>query len=95
VREGKRIRTRHLDVRILASPLGHPRVGLVVPRYSRSAVARNRLKRRLRELARTRLLSVSLSVDIVIRARPDAYGATFSDLEADTTRVATTALRSV
>jgi ribonuclease P protein component len=86
VREGKRIRTTHLDVRIVASPLGHPRVGVVVPRYSGSAVDRNRLKRRLRELIRTRFLVVPASVDVVIRTRPDAYGASFGALEADVTR---------
>jgi ribonuclease P protein component len=79
----------HLDVRAIASPLGHPRVGIVVPRYSGSAVDRNRLKRRLRELVRTRLLPAALSVDIVIRARPDAYAASFDALEADVTRATT------
>jgi ribonuclease P protein component len=76
----------HLDVRAIASPLGHPRVGIVVPRYSGSAVDRNRLKRRLRELVRTRLLPAAPSVDVVIRARPDAYAASFRELEADITR---------
>jgi ribonuclease P protein component len=79
----------HLDVRATASPRGHPRVGIVVPRYSGSAVERNRLKRRLRELVRTRLLPTALSVDVVIRARPDAYTASFNALEADITRAAT------
>jgi ribonuclease P protein component len=78
----------HLDVRAIASPLGHPRVGIVVPRYSGSAVDRNRLKRRLRELVRTRLLSAVPSVDVVIRARPDAYVASFDALEADVARAA-------
>ena len=95
MREGKRTRTRHLDVRVLASPLGHPRAGVVVPRYSQSAVARNCLKRRLRELIRTHLLPVSLSVDIVIRARPGAYDAVFDELKADITRVATAGMQSV
>src|SRR5262249_58130229 len=48
IREGKRIRTVHLDVRVHASPLGLSRVGIVVPRHQHSAVDRNRLKRRLR-----------------------------------------------
>jgi ribonuclease P protein component len=78
----------HLDVRAIASPLGHPRVGVVVPRYSGSAVDRNRLKRRLRELVRTRLLPAAPSVDVVIRARPDAYAASFDALEADVARAA-------
>jgi ribonuclease P protein component len=78
----------HLDVRAIASPLGHPRIGVVVPRYSRSAVDRNRLKRRLRELVRTRLLPVAPSVDVAIRARPDAYAASFDALAADLARAA-------
>jgi ribonuclease P protein component len=79
----------HLDVRAIASLLGHPRVGIVVPRYSGSAVDRNRLKRRLRELVRTRLLPVAPSVDVVIRARPDAYTASFDALAVDITRATT------
>jgi ribonuclease P protein component len=62
------------------------RVGLVVPRFKQSAVARNRLKRRLRELTRIRLLPADLSADVVLRIRPDAYGATFDALTADITR---------
>lgn len=73
----------HLDVRAIASPLGHPRVGIVVPRYSASAVDRNRLKRRLRELVRMRLLSITSAVDVVIRARIGAYTASFTTLETD------------
>jgi ribonuclease P protein component len=78
----------HLDVRAVASPLGHPRVGIVVPRHRRTAVDRNRLKRRLRELTRTRFLPTALPVDVVIRARPEAYAASFDALEADIERAA-------
>ena len=83
----------HLDVRAVASPLGHPRVGLVVPRYSESAVDRNRLKRRLRELVRTRLLPAAPSADVVIRARREAYAASFDTLEIDIQRTVTQLLR--
>jgi ribonuclease P protein component len=62
------------------------RVGLVVPRFKQSAVARNRLKRRLRELARVRLLPANLAADVVLRVRPDAYDATFAALEEDVIR---------
>ena len=41
---------------------------------------RNRLKRRLRELARTRLLPVLPPTDLVIRPRPEAYAASFDAL---------------
>ena len=81
--EGKRLRTKHLEVRILASPLYHPRVGLVVPKYSRSAVDRNRLKRRLREIVRTSILGSLPAVDVVIKTRPNAYNAQFSALLAE------------
>jgi RNase P protein component len=40
----------------MSSALPHARVGFVVPKYGHSSVDRNRLKRRLRELVRTRLL---------------------------------------
>ena len=36
IREGKRIRTVHLDVRVLASPFGFSRIGIVVPRHQHS-----------------------------------------------------------
>jgi ribonuclease P protein component len=62
------------------------RVGLIVPRFKQSAVARNRLKRRLRELTRLRLLPADLAADVVLRIRPGAYGATFDALTTDVTR---------
>jgi len=55
----------------------------VVPKYDRSAVERNRLKRRLRELARLRLLREMPAVDVVIRARRETYGVAFADLARD------------
>ncbi|MBA4071866.1 MAG: ribonuclease P protein component [Gemmatimonas sp.] len=54
--QGKRIRTAQVEVRYLASPLRRPRVGVIVPRFSHSAVERNLVKRRLRELIRMELL---------------------------------------
>ena len=69
------------------------RVGLVVPRYKRSAVARNRLKRRLRELTRLHLLPAAIAADVDIRIRPDAYAATFEMLADDVGRVLSQLLR--
>jgi ribonuclease P protein component len=56
-------------------------VGLIVPKQKHTSVERNRLKRRLRELARTRLLPVLPPVDVVVRTLPEAYGASFAALE--------------
>ncbi|MGH7719918.1 MAG: ribonuclease P protein component [Steroidobacteraceae bacterium] len=82
-REGKRVRTEHLEFRAVASPLPHPRVGLIVPKYSQSSVSRNRLKRRLRELARVHVLPVLPPVDVVIRSRREAYETSFDVLAAE------------
>lgn len=65
---------------LLRLPYG--RVGLVVPKHGQSAVQRNTLKRRLRELSRTMLLPDGAAVDIVIHARPSAYALTFAELSA-------------
>ena len=78
--KGKRLRTKHLDVRILASPRFHPRVGFVVPKYGQSAIRRNRIKRQLREIVRTSILAVLPPVDVVIKTYPDAYTAGFSTI---------------
>lgn len=57
-------------------------MGLVVPRHGRSAVQRNTLKRRLRELSRTILLPDAPAVDFVIHTRPTAYTLEFAALSA-------------
>lgn len=81
LREGKRIRTEHLELRVVASLLHHPRVGFVVPKHGRSIVERNQLKRRLREIVRLNILKRIPSVDMIVRARPEAYSASFASLE--------------
>ena len=71
------MRTRHFSIRACASPQAFPRVGLIVPRYGRSAVDRNRLKRRLREVVRVEFLPQSVALDLVVRASPSAYDLAF------------------
>ncbi|MHB1096120.1 MAG: ribonuclease P protein component [Gemmatimonadaceae bacterium] len=78
--QGKRIRTAQLEVRYIASPLRRPRVGVIVPRYSHTAVARNLVKRRLRDLVRTEMLPTMTALDVVIRAAPGAYGVDYETL---------------
>jgi len=79
-REGKAIRTKHLSVRSCASSLSHPRVGLIVPRFGRTAVERNRMKRRLREAVRLELLPHTLAADVVVRASQSAYELSYAGL---------------
>lgn len=47
-----------------------PRLGLAVPKSTGSAVSRNRIKRRLRELWGARLASISADSDYVLVVRP-------------------------
>jgi ribonuclease P protein component len=63
----------------------------VVPRHQHSAVDRNQLKRRLRELVRIELLPKLRdrpSTDIAIRARRESYAAEFAALHDDIISVA-------
>lgn len=72
-----------LDFIWMDNTVGHPRLGLVVPRYQQTAVARNRLRRRLKELWRREVQPEEPARDLVIRARREAYGAAFAELRAD------------
>ena len=54
-----------------------------MPKHKQTSVERNRLKRRLREIVRQRLLASLPPVDLVVRARPEAYGASFGALAAE------------
>ena len=73
-----------MDVFVAESPVSRPRLALVVPRHGQKIVDRNRLKRRLRELARTvlmpRCLDAQANLDVLLRARPEAYTAAFEEL---------------
>jgi len=59
------------------------KVGFIVSRAVGSAVVRNRVKRRLRELMRVRLASLPRGCLLVLRALPAAAGARQADLAAD------------
>jgi ribonuclease P protein component len=80
---GRRRRTAHLDVTWAAHEAGHPRLGLIVPRYQSTAVARNCLRRRIREIWRREIQQRCGAVDVVVRARREAYQAGFRELEAE------------
>jgi ribonuclease P protein component len=62
---------------------GHPRMGLIVPKHQSTAVARNRLRRRLRDIWRTELQGTMPAWDLIVRARREAYGATFDQLRGE------------
>jgi ribonuclease P protein component len=72
-----------LEVRGAASLLAYPRVAVVVAKHGHGSVARNQLKRRLRELIRVGVLPLLGAVDVVYRAAPAAYEASFDALASD------------
>ena len=82
------MQTEHLEARVSASLLLHPRVGVVVPKYRRNIVDRNRIKRQLRELARMRILPSAGSIDVLVRAKPEAYGADFDQFAVEVDAIA-------
>jgi len=85
---GKRIKTGHLDVRVVTSPFAYARVGIIVPKYKRSIVERNQLRRRLRELVRTIILPIIPPYDVYIRSMPHAYEVPFDVLAGDVSQIA-------
>lgn len=91
-RRGKRKRTPHLDVFVSSSPVARSRLGLVVPKHRQTAVLRNRLKRRLRDAARIELLprleDGGHGLDVMIRARAEAYGAPYELLRREIGQIA-------
>ncbi|HYT04470.1 MAG TPA: ribonuclease P protein component [Gemmatimonadales bacterium] len=83
--QGRRLRTRHLDLAWRPNRAGHPRTGIIAPRYQFTAVARNRLRRRLREILRRGALATLPAVDLVVRVKRSAYATTFAVLRAELT----------
>jgi ribonuclease P protein component len=77
------MQTERLEARASTSLLLYPRVGIVVPKHRRKIVDRNLVKRRLREIVRTRVLPELNSIDLLIRAKPEAYGSSFEQLSID------------
>ena len=79
-RAGRRLRTEHLDVRANDSLLSYARAAVIVGKHGHTIVERNRLRRRLRELVRLKILTATKANDIVVRAFPSAYDSSFEQL---------------
>ncbi len=75
------MRFASIEARTVASLYAFGRVGFIVPRYKHSAVDRNLLKRRLREIVRLELLPTLGARDVVIRALPQAYRREYDSLK--------------
>lgn len=78
--EGERARGSSLEVFWRPATEARSRATCVVPKFGHGSVERNRLRRRLQELTRGRILGRGDSRDWLVRARPGAYESSFDDL---------------
>jgi len=87
-REGSTVGEQHVVLHVLASAdqASPALVGFAVSRKVGNAVARNRVRRRLREIVRTELRRLRAGEQIVVAARASAGRATFVQLAASLRR---------
>ena len=65
---------------MLTNTVGKPRLGLSVSKKVGTAVKRNRVRRRLKEIFRSSFARLPGELDLVISARPAAAEASFEEL---------------
>ena len=81
---GVRVSGRHLRLFLLARKgATTPRIGISAGKKTGSAVARNRMKRRLREIFRRNRAGLPEDIQIVVNLHPSAAAATFSEFAQD------------
>ena len=79
---GKRWRDGTLTLNVLHNGSSYSRYGFVVSRKVGKAVARNRVKRRLRAATRQWLPNLKTGYDVVIIVHPPISSVSYSELEA-------------
>jgi len=95
-KQGKRHFASHLTVFYLRRIEGDgPRFGFTIGKIVGTAVERNRVKRRLREVVRLHCGEIAAPVDIVIHPKKSAIRAQFSELEDEISRAFEVAERSI
>jgi ribonuclease P protein component len=82
-RQGTAVRGKLLSVHAFANDAGTPRLGLSVSRKVGTAVTRNTVKRRLREIFNSTFSETEDGIDFVVSARPRAADASYEDLRSE------------
>jgi ribonuclease P protein component len=82
-RQGTAYRGKLFSVHAFPNEHGNPRLGLSVSRKVGTAVTRNTVRRRLREVFRASTSEITGDLDLVVSARPAAAAATFDELRAE------------
>ena len=82
-RKGKSVVTSTMVVYVAPNHVGTPRLGITAGKKLGGAVARNRAKRRLRELYRLAQNSIKPNLDVCIVARAYTITAPYEKLEND------------
>lgn len=82
-RQGSAYRGKLFSVHAFPNEHGTPRLGLSVSRKVGTAVTRNTVRRRLKEVFRSSISDVPGDLDLVVSARPLASEATLEELRAE------------
>ena len=72
-----------LQARPRSEAAGEPRFGFTASRKTGNAVTRNRIRRRLKELARAEAAAAPAGVDFVLIGRKDAAGRDFAAMSSE------------
>ena len=80
-RRGSVYRGRLFSVHVLPNTVGKPRLGLSVSKKVGTAVKRNGVRRRLKEIFRSSATGLPGNLDFVVSARPAAADASFDELK--------------
>ncbi len=79
-RDGSRFRGRYFTLVFRGNGLDHSRLAVVASRKVGSAIVRNRVKRRFRELFRRNKALLGAPLDLIVVTRPEAGEAAWPDL---------------
>jgi ribonuclease P protein component len=79
-RKGRRRPTAFFTASVLDNSAVPTRFGFIVSKQVGGAVTRNKVKRRLRSLAYSTVLTNPLGSDVVVRALPASASATYDEL---------------